>query len=136
MPSNSSRILLDWGLGPFVKGKVVEPLGMTFRRWENGKPIGYTKLVPDFRQNFAAPYYVVHRADFHQAMHKLAVALGVNIKVKSRVIRHDAETASVELEDGKKYTGDLVIAADGKPLHEETIYWTFPLGYFYLTNQN
>ncbi|KAH7393696.1 hypothetical protein BKA64DRAFT_676771 [Cadophora sp. MPI-SDFR-AT-0126] len=113
IPSNSSRILLDWGLGPFLKGKVVEPEAMTFRRWEDGKPIGLTKLVPNFRENFGAPYYVVHRADFHDAMHKLAVDLGVKIEVASKVVSYDPKTASVEVENGRRYSGDLVVAADG-----------------------
>lgn len=122
IPSNSCRILLEWGLGPFLESKVVEPEGMTFRRWQNGKPIGFTKLVPDFRQTFNAPYYVVHRADFHDAMHKLAVKLGVKIEVASRVVRYSTENATVELQSGKEYSGDLVVAADGMPLDQKLLF--------------
>ncbi|KAK4992485.1 hypothetical protein LTR50_001026 [Elasticomyces elasticus] len=114
IPSNSNRILLSWGLGSYLEGKAVEPEGMTFRRWENGKPIGYTKLVPEFRQNFGSPYYVVHRAHFHDAMHKLALQLGVHIEVASRVVSFNAEEAKVEVASGKTYSGDLVVAADGQ----------------------
>lgn len=114
--------MLEWGLEPFLRGKVIEPERMTFRRWQNGKPIGLTKLVPDFRKHFDAPYYVVHRADFHEAMHKLAVQLGVEIKVASRVTSYSAENATVDLQNGEKYSGDLVVAADGKPLDQKLLF--------------
>jgi salicylate hydroxylase len=113
IPSNSSRILLKWGLEPFLKGKVVEPQGMTFRRWENGEPIGHTKLIPEFRNNFDAPYYVVHRADFHEALHKLAQQHGVCLDVNCKVAKYDANEGKVTTLDGRVFYGDLVVGADG-----------------------
>jgi salicylate hydroxylase len=87
---------------------------MSFRRWKDGEVIGYTKLVPEFRQNFNAPYYVIHRAHFHDALHKLAIKLGVNVRVASRAIEYNADAAAVKLSDGTWYEGDLIVAADGK----------------------
>jgi salicylate hydroxylase len=107
-------LLLEWGLDPYLRSHVVEPEGMSFRRWENGEVIGYTKLVPDFRQHFNAPYYVVHRAHFHDALHKLAVDLGVEILVDSKVTEYDADAPSVALEDGRIYSADLIVGADGQ----------------------
>ncbi|SLM37660.1 salicylate hydroxylase [Lasallia pustulata] len=113
MPSNTNRLLLRWGLGPFLGDKVVEPEGMSFRRWKDGSLIGYTKLVPDFQENFEAPYYVVHRAHLHDSMRRLAVELGVEIRTACRVMSYDTETPSLTLQDGISFTGDLIIAADG-----------------------
>lgn len=113
IPANSSRLLLQWGLEPYLAHKVVEPEGMSFRRWENGKVIGYTKLVPDFRQNFNAPYYVIHRAHFHDALHKLALELGVSVRVASKAIEYNTEAPSVRTSDGTWYEADLIVAADG-----------------------
>jgi salicylate hydroxylase len=76
--------------------------------------IGYTKLVPDFHENFGAPYYVVHRADFHDALYRCAMKLGVTLHVDSRVEAYDADTATVRTANGLSYTGDIVVAADGK----------------------
>jgi salicylate hydroxylase len=114
IPPNSSRLLLGWGLDKFLGNKVVEPEGMSFLRWQDGRKIAYTKLVPEFHQNFKAPYYVVHRAHFHDAMHKLALNLGVTVCVDSKVDTYFADKATVQLANGKEYTGDLVVAADGK----------------------
>lgn len=89
---------------------------MTFRRWQDGSPIGYTKLVPDFKQNFGAPYYVVHRAHFHMALYKRALELGVDVRVASRVEQYDLDAPSVELQSGEVLSADLVVAADGELL--------------------
>jgi len=105
---------LQWGLGPLLIKKVAEPEGMSFRRWESGEVIGYTKLVPEFRQNFNAPYYVVHRAHFHDALYSLALELGVDVKVASKVAKYDMDAPSVELADGSAYSADLIVVADGQ----------------------
>lgn len=86
---------------------------MTFRRWETGVPIGFTRLTPDFSQAYGAPYLVVHRSDFHAALCGLAAELGVEVVTNSRVVKYDEAGGRVETEDGRKFVGDLVVAADG-----------------------
>jgi len=113
VPPNSTRLLHKWGVGQYLENHVVEPENILFRRWENGAVIGNTKLKPDFRDSFDAPYYVVHRAHFHDALHKRAVELGVEVNVNSKVVSYDLEIPSVTLEDGSTHTADLVVAADG-----------------------
>jgi len=125
MPPNSNRLLLKWGLGPFIASNVVEPGSISFRRWKDGDVIGYTKLVPEFQENFAAPYYVIHRAHFHDALFQLASYLGVEIKLDSRVVDYDDETPSITLHNGETLTADLIIGVDGKPaLSLATLTWT------------
>jgi len=87
---------------------------MTFRRWLDGKEIGYTKLVPEFRENFHAPYYVIHRAHFHDALYRRALELGVQVKVASRVVKYDMDIPSVEMASGETLQADLIVASDGK----------------------
>ncbi|GAD92550.1 hypothetical protein NECHADRAFT_82406 [Paecilomyces variotii No. 5] len=113
LPSNTARLLLRWGCGPHLKGQVVEPENITFRRWSNGDRIGFTRLIPDFRENFGAPYYVVHRAHLHTALHECAVEQGVKVLVNSKVVSYDPNRPSVVLEDGRTISADLVVAADG-----------------------
>ncbi|KAB5523029.1 hypothetical protein GE09DRAFT_1065478 [Coniochaeta sp. 2T2.1] len=113
IPPNSSRLLHSWGMEPLLASKAVEPRGMTFRRWATGRPIAYTKLVPDFREKFQAPYYVVHRAHLHEALHETAVKLGVTIKLNHRVAEYDESVPSVTTSDGTTMRADLIVAADG-----------------------
>ena len=92
----------------------MEPESIYFRRWKTGDVIAYTKLVPDFVHNFNAPYYVVHRAHFHNALHQLALSLGVEVQVNSKVFDFDVEAPSITLENGQTLTSDLIIASDGE----------------------
>jgi salicylate hydroxylase len=105
--------LKSWGIDPFFDGKVVTPESMTFRRWQDGRPIGHTNLVPDFQDTYNAPYYVIHRADFHMSLHQLALQLGVEVIVDSKVNSYDDETATVRTTKGAEFTADLLVAADG-----------------------
>jgi salicylate hydroxylase len=116
-PSNSARLLLRWGLGPYLTGIAVEPENIAIRRRENGDVIGWTQLMPDFRRSFGAPYYVIHRARLHDALHRLAVELGVKVKLGSMVVDYDLDKPSLTLENGEVHFGDLIIGADGKIYH-------------------
>lgn len=104
---------MNWGVGKYLVDGAVEPQSINFRRWQNGNIIGHTKLIPDFQDNFGAPYYVAHRAHLHSALFKRAVDLAVEVKTNSRVDEVDEEAGSVTIADGSTYQGDLIIAADG-----------------------
>ncbi|KAH8700322.1 hypothetical protein BGW36DRAFT_415423 [Talaromyces proteolyticus] len=113
IPSNSMRLLAELGLEPYLKDHATEPKAIYFRRWQNGKTIGMTKLIPEFRQTYNAPYYVIHRADFHSALHKRALDVGVEIKLGSRAVSYNADTSTITFENGSVVTADLIVAADG-----------------------
>ncbi|GIK05790.1 hypothetical protein Aspvir_009903 [Aspergillus viridinutans] len=113
IPSNSTRILFELGLEPYLKPHVTSPESISFRRWQNGKVIGKTRLLPDFIDNFHAAYYVIHRADFHSALCRKAKDMGIEIRLGARVANYDPVLGSITLEDGTSHTGDLVVAADG-----------------------
>ncbi|KAH7191708.1 uncharacterized protein B0J16DRAFT_393636 [Fusarium flagelliforme] len=113
IPPNSARLLLKWGIGPYLEQYAIKPESMTFRRWENGEPIGYTKLDSDFAETYGAPYFVVHRADFHRALQSLAAKHGVEVITGSRVTDYDDTIPSALTSDGRQYTADLIVAADG-----------------------
>ncbi|RKL31235.1 hypothetical protein BFJ72_g11252 [Fusarium proliferatum] len=121
IPSNSGRLLLKWGLGPYLEQYAVKPDSMTFRRWANGDPIAYTRLSPDFEDRYGAPYFVIHRADFHRALCRRAEDLGVKIVTDSRVTDYDESIPSATTFDGREYRADLVIAADGVKSHARSI---------------
>ena len=105
---------MRWGLGPLLDGKAVEPEAITLRRWKDGTAIGYTNLIPHFQNTFGAPYYVIHRAHFHESMQKLAKKLGVKVLTASKVMEYDMNAPSLTLQDGSSHGGDLIVAADGE----------------------
>jgi 2-polyprenyl-6-methoxyphenol hydroxylase-like FAD-dependent oxidoreductase len=113
IPPNSSLLLERWGVSPFLTSAAVEPHEWIVRRWQNGKLIGRTQLVPYYYECFGAPYYVLHRAHYHHALYERAKELGVDVRVNSKATKYDLEAPSVELSDGTLIFADLVVAADG-----------------------
>ena len=101
-----------WGVFKYLEPCAVKPDSMKFRRWEDGSVIGLTALDQEFATNFGSPFYVVHRADFHTALHQRATELGVKLRLNSKVVKYGASSAF--LEDGSVVRGDLIVGADGK----------------------
>ena len=92
----------------------MKPEGLTWRRWQDGKVIGDTRLNPQFSDWFGAPYYVIHRAHLHDVLHQRAVQLGVPVKLNYKVVKYDLEAGSFSQRDGTTVHADLVVAADGE----------------------
>lgn len=113
IPPNSTRLLEGWGLDRYWREHVVEPEEITFRRWKDGSAIAKTKLKPEARIKYQAPYYLAHRAHFHKALHQLALHHGVELKVDHQVVDYDETLPSVTVMNGQTLKADLVIAADG-----------------------
>lgn len=119
------------GLDSYLKPYVTEPEAISFRRWETGEIIGLTQLIPNFRNTFRAPYYVIHRADFHSALYRRALDLGVTVKLGSRVVEYKLQGPSICLQNGTSVSADLVIAADGQSGDQRLFYVETMLTLYY-----
>ena len=64
-------------------------------------------------EEHGAPYYLVHRADLHEALLTAVRNAGVEVLNNKRVVSYDFEAPSAATQDGEVFTADLVIAADG-----------------------
>jgi salicylate hydroxylase len=83
-----------------------------FVRWADGTTI--TKFPFDnIVENHGAPYYLVHRADLHAGLLEAAEKSGVTIHKNQRVVEYNFEVPSCKTVDGKTWTADLIIGADG-----------------------
>ena len=111
---NCSRLLRRWGLGKHLDEIGVKPECIALRRYDTGETIGLTKLGEAVEREYGAPYYHIHRADFHKLLYDL-VASRVTILLGSPVTGCDPGpvSPSVTLKSGKVVTGDLIIGADG-----------------------
>ena len=110
---NVTRIFQAWGLLDSLRKTAVEPQTIWFRRWEDGRKIGKTALVPDFEERFGSPYLVAHRAHMHEILHKETLRLGGVVRVNSAVQSVDFDAPSVTLRSGETIEADAVIGADG-----------------------
>lgn len=110
---NVTRLLRRWGVYEELAPVAVKPGNIWFRRWQTGEPIGLTKLVPNFEQQFDAPYWVVHRAHLHEALVNRAQAVGATLHVNKRVTDIDFDKSTVTTHDGTVYSSDLILGCDG-----------------------
>lgn len=96
-----------------MKDQLVQPDGISFRRWQTGERIGFTDLSDEFSMTYEGQYYVAHRAHLHSALYKRATDLGVKVILNSKVASYNSAAPSVTTEDGTVFSADLVVAADG-----------------------
>ena len=111
---NSSRLLRRWGLGKHLDDVAVQPEAIAFRRYNTGELVGFTRWEGVMEREYGAPYYHIHRADFHKLLYDL-VAPHVTILLGSAVVGCDPGpvSPSVTLDSGKVIRADLIIGADG-----------------------
>jgi salicylate hydroxylase len=64
-------------------------------------------------ETYGYPYWLVHRADFLTVLHARAIELGVTFLPNSFITSFDIDVPSVSTKDGRTYSADVVIAADG-----------------------
>lgn len=113
MPPNSVRILKEYGVFDKFEKYVTKPKNIILRRYDTGVPLSTTPLDPDMTKAYGNPYLLIHRADYQRLLFEAAVDLGIEYKTGCRIQKVDQTTATVILESGEQYTGDLVIGADG-----------------------
>ncbi|KAJ8093248.1 hypothetical protein PM082_020734 [Marasmius tenuissimus] len=118
---NMSRLLIRWGLGEKLSQLAVKPEFLTFHRYENGERLGHSWFGDQMAADHGAPYYHVHRADLIQMLYDLAKPY-MDLKLGCRAVSVDPSHPSVQVEDGSKFHGDLIIGADGfRSMTRETI---------------
>ncbi|KAK9451833.1 uncharacterized protein V1518DRAFT_430735 [Limtongia smithiae] len=128
IPPNSTAILKLLGAYDQLKDVVVWPSGINMVRYKDGTVLGPAVLNPYVEKAYGSPYWLIHRADYHKALHARAKEVGVDILVDQKVSEIDESIPSVTTVDGAHskgttYAADLVIAADGiKSLIREKIF--------------
>ncbi|KAI2463962.1 salicylate hydroxylase [Annulohypoxylon bovei var. microspora] len=111
LPPNSSRLLLRWGVD-LEKMKKSVSRRYHFVRWKDGSTM--VKLpFDDIVEEHGAPYYLVHRADLHDALLASVREAGVEVLNSKRIVSYDFEAPSATTQDGEVFTADLAIGADG-----------------------
>jgi salicylate hydroxylase len=113
---NGSRILLTLGLGPALREVVAEPTMKEVRLWNTGESWRLFDLGLDSLERFGAPYWMVHRGDFHRVLWQAveqAKPGAVHLARRAMACFDHGDRAVLEFEDGGSEEGDLVVGADG-----------------------
>ncbi|OCH87107.1 FAD/NAD-P-binding domain-containing protein [Obba rivulosa] len=108
---NVSRLLIRWGIGDALEKVAVRPEAIVLRRYATGERVGYTRWGEKMEE-YGAPYYHIHRADYHKLLYDLA-APKMTLRLDATVVAVDPEAPSVTLKSGEVVHGDLIVGADG-----------------------
>ncbi|KAF2856452.1 salicylate hydroxylase-like protein [Plenodomus tracheiphilus IPT5] len=115
---NATRLLQQWGVYNAVRDRVCEPATLTVYSYQ-GKTLAEEKdFDKNIRRKYGAPFTDCHRVDLQQALVKRAKELGVKVELNAKVSDIDFGDASgsrahVTTMEGKIYSADLVVGADG-----------------------
>ena len=112
VPPNCFKVLNRWGIDMTYMKKTYSN-GNRFLRYTDGATLAdMSHGIPEWE--FGGSYLMVHRADYHNVLLEKAKSLGVVIRGLSRVDDYDWESPAAILADGTRFSGDLLIVADGK----------------------
>ncbi|KAG1767425.1 FAD/NAD(P)-binding domain-containing protein [Suillus occidentalis] len=104
---NLTRLLIRWGLGKRLEEVGVKPEGLNLRRWCTGETSWMDK------EEYGAPYYHIHRADFHRMLYELAEPQVYHPHQLPGCFDGHVEHLLLLFESGEVVHADLVIGADG-----------------------
>ncbi len=119
--ANAVRVLQHLGLFDAAAPYAVQPERVEFRDFQSGQVLSQMNLGAAYQARYGAPYWHLHRADLHgvleQALRIRAPhAIHLNAQfVDYAELPNDAagDAVVVRLADGREFSGDLLIGADG-----------------------
>jgi salicylate hydroxylase len=114
--ANGSRVLRALGLEEAMTEVICEAEWKEVRVWSSGVTRKLFDLGADSRDRFGAPYWFVHRGDFHRVLRETVTSLKADsIRVGTRVTgyREANERITLSFEDGGSVETDILIGADG-----------------------
>lgn len=114
---NGSRVLIELGLEDRLQAVVCEAAAKEVRLWNTGQTWKLFDLGRDCIDRFGAPYWMVHRSDFHTILLEAVLAIkadAVHLGFPVAGFMQDDSVATLRFANGKPdVAGDAIIGADG-----------------------
>lgn len=114
---NGSRVLIELGLKEKLERVVCEAARKEVRLWNTGQTWKLFDLGRDCIERFGAPYWMVHRGDFHKVLLDAVRDLksdAVHLNSPVQGFSQDEGAAKLRFANAKPDAqGDAIIAADG-----------------------
>ena len=114
--SNGSRVLCALGLEPAMTAIASIPVGKEVRLYSTGQAWKMYDVGATSRERFGAPYWMVHRGDFHRVLLDTLLRRkpdAVHLGARCVGFEQDDGSATLLIEDGRRISGDLIVGADG-----------------------
>ena len=116
LSANGTRVLIALGLRPAMERIVCEPAGKEIRLWSTGQTWKLFDLGETSVARYGAPYWMVHRGDFHMALRDAVLRVAPDAIRTGTAATGFAQTdavISLHLGSGEIVEGDVLIGADG-----------------------
>jgi salicylate hydroxylase len=113
--ANSVKVLYDLGLREALDRVGVKPRDYEFRRFDTGELLHKIPFAEEHERNHGAPYYHLHRADFHRILVDKVRSLDpdcIALNAKATGFSEAADGVTLEL-GNETVKGDVVVGADG-----------------------
>lgn len=116
LPPNAMKVFEALGVDSVMAEKAFEPEAIEARMGETGRTLFTIPLAEQSIAMWGSPYLHIHRADYIAALrdallNRALYAVAVNAKVTAYT--QDREGVTVTLENGRQFSGDVLIGADG-----------------------
>lgn len=116
LSANGTRVLIALGLKDAMQRIVAEPSGKEVRLFSTGQTWKLLDLGAGSVERYGAPYWMVHRGDFHRVLAEAVRRDGADvIRLGARCIGLDqsAEAVALHLADGSRIAAQVLVGADG-----------------------
>merc|ERR1711939_969678 len=97
--ANASRIARRLGVLPVLLERAIQPEKLEMRRYDNGSVLYIRPGRENMVQEYGSPWFVIHRADYHEVMMQEATRLGVKIRLGCTVEGLDFDKSQVLVQD-------------------------------------
>jgi salicylate hydroxylase len=116
LSANGTRVLIELGLRPAMERIVCEPAGKAIRLWSTGQTWKLFDLGETSVARYGAPYWMVHRGDFHAALRDAVLRAApdaIRTGTAATGFSQTDTTITLHLASGDRVEGDVLIGADG-----------------------
>jgi salicylate hydroxylase len=116
LSANGTRVLIELGLRPAMQQIVCEPAGKEIRLWNTGQTWPLFDLGETSVARYGAPYWMVHRGDFHAALLdavERAAPNAIRTATTATGFTQSGSEITLHLASGERVQGDALIGADG-----------------------
>lgn len=116
LSANATRVLALLGIDDAVRDIASVPAGKQVRLWSTGQSWKLFDLGQQSVAEYGYPYYTLYRPDLHGVLVdavRTIKADAIVLGARCAGFTSDEDSATVKLEDGRTFRGDLLVGADG-----------------------
>jgi salicylate hydroxylase len=114
--ANGTRVLHALGLEAALAACAVQAQSKEVRHWKTGRTWKLFDLGAVSVERYGAPYLFIHRGDLHRLLAEAVRSVkadAIHVGARCAGVEQTADYALLQLEDGRRARGRLLIGADG-----------------------